>query len=592
MDFNLVTSLESCFTFIKGNPSQIALVYYSHIPAALISLLVGLFVFLKRRNELIGKLLLAIAISFSAWTFLNLIIWTKFDSRLIMFSWSLLGIFNALIYVLGLYFFYVFIDKKDMSVKKKIILGFLLLPIIIFTSTKFNLTAFDSPNCQATEWSYFPNYYYALGLLISIWVLILTIFRYVKADRDFRKQILLMAVGLELFLLSFFITGFLNSYLVNVGYITDVVSYRIELYGLFGMTIFMGFLAFLIVRYHAFNIKLIATQALVAALVILIGSELFFAESTNNQILILITLAISLGFGYILIKSVKLEVERKEQLQIMSNKLAVANDQLVKLDNAKTEFISIASHQLRTPLTAVKGFISLLLEGSYGKLQKKHEEVLNKVYISNERLINLVEDLLNISRIESGRMEYKFEKWDIVKMCSELVDTFVFKAKDRGLYIHFKKPEHPLPEVTTDGAKIREVISNLIDNAIKYSQKGGVSIRIEKISNFNPPIGGQISNNNQNSNDQNQNANGDAIRVSISDTGIGIPATELPYLFSKFSRGKDVNRLSVGGTGLGLYVGRSIMEAISGKIWVESEGAGKGSRFIVEVPVEKTANIQ
>jgi len=347
------------------------------------------------------------------------------------------------------------------------------------------------------------------------------------------------------------------------------------------MPIFLAFLAYLIVKYKAFEIKLIATQALVVGLVILIGSELFFAKDATNQILILATLAISLGFGYMLIKSVKTEVQRKEELQMMSEKLAVANDQLRKLDNAKTEFISIASHQLRTPLTAIKGFVSMLLEGTYGKVSVKVQEVLNKVYLSNERLVNLVEDLLNVSRIESGRMEYNFEEQKIEDILKELSDTFIPAAKDKGLYVNLNLSKEPLPKIKIDSIKVKEVISNLIDNALKYTRRGGVTVRAELIRNPNFKI--QMSNQTQNPNDQNTNF----IRITIADTGIGIPPTELPYLFSKFSRGKDTSRLHATGTGLGLYVGKLMIEAHQGRIWAESEGANKGSRFIVELPVEK-----
>jgi len=313
---------------------------------------------------------------------------------------------------------------------------------------------------------------------------------------------------------------------------------------------------------------------LVVALVILIGSQFFFIQTDTNRILTAITLALAGGFGIFLIRSIKAEAQRKEELQLMSDKLAQSNDKLQKLDNAKSEFISIASHQLRTPLTAIKGFISLLNEGAYGNLDSKQSDVLKKVYISNERLIALVEDLLNISRIESGRMEFKFDSCQLTDLCSELVDTFTFKAKDANLYLDFKAPENALPEAFIDRAKVREVLSNLIDNAIKYTPKGGVSVRLERIFAEDSKI-------------ENVNERG-SVKIIISDTGIGVPAEEIPYLFSKFSRGKDVSRLNVSGTGLGLYVGRSMIEANGGKIWLESEGAGKGSRFIIEVPVEQT----
>jgi signal transduction histidine kinase len=367
---------------------------------------------------------------------------------------------------------------------------------------------------------------------------------------------------------------FLSNYLIDNN-ITDIISaYKYQLYGIFGMPIFMGFLAYLIVKYKAFNIKMIGAQALIFALIVLVGSQFFFAQNNTSKILTGITLVFTGAFGIFLIRSVHEEVKRKEELQYMSDKLAQANDQLRTLDNAKSEFISIASHQLRTPLTSIKGFISLLLEGAYGKFAENQSDVLNKVYKSNERLITLVEDLLNISRIESGRMEFHFEKCQLTVLCQELMDTFSMRAKTSGLYLDYKVPQNPIPEVMVDSAKVREVISNLIDNAIKYTPKGGVTIRVEQAD----PRLSKI---------ENVGKMG-SVRVVISDTGIGVPATEIPYLFSKFSRGKDTGRLNTGGTGLGLYVGKSMIEANGGKVWAESEGAGKGSRFIIEVPVEQT----
>jgi signal transduction histidine kinase len=244
----------------------------------------------------------------------------------------------------------------------------------------------------------------------------------------------------------------------------------------------------------------------------------------------------------------------------MSNRLSSANDSLRKLDNAKSEFISIASHQLRTPLTAIKGYTSLLLEGAYGALTDKLRETLNKVYMSNERLIALVEDLLNLSRIEAGRMEYKYEKFKMEDLCREIYDTFVIRAKEKKLELNFKYPEQLLSEVTNDRNKLREVVSNLVDNAIKYTPGGWVKLDLSQ--------------------------NGENVRVAVSDSGVGILPEELPHLFEKFTRGKEGAKVNTGGTGLGLHVGRRMMEALHGKIWAESEGAGKGSTFFVEIPVK------
>ncbi|NTU66743.1 MAG: HAMP domain-containing histidine kinase [Candidatus Moranbacteria bacterium] len=322
----------------------------------------------------------------------------------------------------------------------------------------------------------------------------------------------------------------------------------------------MGVLAYLIVKYKAFDIKLIGAQALVYSLVILIGSQFFFIQNNTNRILAGMTLIIASGFGYFLIKTVKLDLQRKDELQRMADALAVSNDRLKKADNAKTEFISIASHQLRTPLTVIKGYVSLLTEGTFGDVSEDVKRVVKNIKISNDRLIELVEDLLNISRMESGRMEFKFAPTDVPELCTELYNSFGARDKENH-DIEFKLdlPEEGIRKISTDRSKLREVISNLIDNAVKYTPQGWVRIKAFQKNKM-------------------------IVRIEISDSGIGIPETEMPYLFAKFSRGKDTGRLTAPGTGLGLHVSRSMVEALHGRVWAESEGDKKGSTFIIELP--------
>lgn len=236
-----------------------------------------------------------------------------------------------------------------------------------------------------------------------------------------------------------------------------------------------------------------------------------------------------------------------------------------QLETAKSDFISIASHHLRTPLTIIKGFVSLLLEGSYGEVQPKQQEIMKKIYDSNEKLVGLVEDFLNISSMESGRMEFTLAPCKLEDICQEVINTFIARANDRGLYLEYAKPETALPEIKIDSNRVKEVVSNFVDNAIKYTIKGGVRIKIEQIA--------------------------DSIRVTASDTGIGVLASEMPHIFTKFSRGKNTKRLNATGIGLGLYVGKFVIESHDGRIWAESEGEDKGSRFIFELPIHPVNKI-
>ncbi len=230
------------------------------------------------------------------------------------------------------------------------------------------------------------------------------------------------------------------------------------------------------------------------------------------------------------------------------------------MDDAKSEFISIASHQLRTPLTAVKGYVSMILENSYGEIPKEMGQPLKNVYASNERLIGLVNDILNISKIEAGKMEMEWEKASLEELILDIINELKIKADTKNLYLKYEKPANPIPDIVIDKTKIRQVIMNLIDNSIKYTEKGGTTVKLSSI--------------------------GPKVRVEISDTGMGLTKEDIPRLFESFSRGRNGAIGRPEGTGLGLYIARRFVEMHKGRVWVESEGKGKGSRFFIELPVK------
>jgi signal transduction histidine kinase len=528
------------------------LIYYSHFISLIPSLIVGIFVLWMGKRGPIERMLFFLTISFSLWVFFDLILWATDKIPYTMFFWSIMAPLEFLIYSIAFRLTYLFVNEKDFSFLMKSLLAFFFVPIILLTATDYNLTYYDLTNCDrnAVEGPLW-TYVYAIEFVILLMLIVVSIINYRHVPQVRKRQVEIFLFGISLFLLLFSTGNFL---------IFLDIDWRLEQYKLFGMPIFIVILAHLIIKYKAFNAKLLGTQALVVALILLIGSQFFFVKTKIGFALAAVTFTLVVIAGIMLIRLFKRDEERKQQLQYMADSLAVANDQLRKLDNAKSEFISIASHQLRTPLTAIKGYISLLMEGSYGKVDPSVFDVLNKVYTSNERLIQLVENLLNISRMESGRMQYHFEPTQIEEIIRDLYDTFVIVAKNKKLFIKIDLPDRPLPKLMLDSQKMHEVLSNLIDNGLKYTQEGGVTLTAEEDK--------------------------DVVRVTVADTGIGIPATEIPHLFTKFSRGKDVSRLHANGTGLGLYVVKNIIEAHHGKIWIESEGEGKGSRFVIELPKE------
>ena len=249
------------------------------------------------------------------------------------------------------------------------------------------------------------------------------------------------------------------------------------------------------------------------------------------------------------------------EVEHATRELRSANAELKKLDEAKSEFISIASHQLRTPLTVIKGYSSMMIEGSFGSIPDPIMLNIKKIFESNERLIALVEDLLNISRIESGRLQFNFEVCQLEDLVANVVEELKVNVDTKGLFLSFKPPAKPLAKVKIDKAKIRQVIINIIDNAIKYTSVGGITVVVSQKD--------------------------DLVRFIVVDTGIGISHEDMPYLFKKFSRGEGISVVHTEGTGLGLYVGKMMVEEHGGRIWAQSEGDDKGATFGFELPIAK-----
>lgn len=231
-----------------------------------------------------------------------------------------------------------------------------------------------------------------------------------------------------------------------------------------------------------------------------------------------------------------------------------------EIDRMKSEFISVASHQLRTPLSAIKWVINLLLEGDAGPLSKEQSNLLKKGYDTNERMITLVNDLLNVSRIEEGRYQYEFHFDHIEHVIDTLLSEVKPVADQKKIEILFNKDSASLPKVKVDVNKIRLAIQNLVDNAIKYTPQGG-KVRI------------------------NASLKEKYIQIEVGDSGVGIPKDQQAKIFQKFFRASNVVKMQTEGSGLGLFIVKNVVERHGGKIWFASE-EGKGTIFSFTLPVD------
>lgn len=232
------------------------------------------------------------------------------------------------------------------------------------------------------------------------------------------------------------------------------------------------------------------------------------------------------------------------------------------ISRSKSEFISIAAHQLRTPLSAVKWAMRLIIDGDLGPLLPPQLKLMERGYDTNEKMILLVNDLLNVARIEDGRFGYEFKEGDFIKTITEVISNVSMLAKERNIKLEFKKPKETLKPFVFDINKIPLALQNLVDNAIKYTPPDGtVSVSVER-------------------------KNSEYIEVRVKDSGVGIPDDQIKRLFSKFFRARNVLRMQTAGSGLGLFIVKNIITRHGGKIEVESI-EGKGSTFYFTLPIKR-----
>lgn len=233
------------------------------------------------------------------------------------------------------------------------------------------------------------------------------------------------------------------------------------------------------------------------------------------------------------------------------------------IEKMKTEFVSIAAHQLRTPLSAIKWTLRMILDGDLGQITEFQKEFIEKTYASNERMIDLINDLLNVTRIEEGRYLYKPTPTDIEPIIEFVAGSYGEEAEKKELKLRIKKPTRKTPKIMADVEKIRLAIQNILDNAIRYTKpKGQVTLSLD------------------------YDKKSHQIKISIKDTGVGIPKDQQTRIFTKFFRGANVMRMETEGSGLGLFITKNIIEAHGGKIWFESE-EGKGTTFYFTLPAKK-----
>lgn len=527
------------------------------------ALALGLFVFLKKKKSALHRVFALLNLAIAVWA-LSYWQWLIASEKSTALFWTrILTIGSTFIPILFLHWILLVLNKTKQK-KNLVRLGYLMTAFFLLFSFSPLLVKDVEPTHGFPFWPT-PGILYHFYIIFS-YVLLLgygvyqLFMAYKQAEGYKKEQMKYIFLGLAI--------------AAPAGFSNFPLWYKINFPPYLNIFV-LGYLTcytYAILKKKLLDIKIVLTQTLVALIAILLFVNLVGAKTIIEYIWKGGLLVSFLIFGWLLTKSVYREIEQKEQMNRLALRLEETNAKLKeaykkvkKLDKAKSEFIYIASHQLRTPLTAIKGYISMLLEGDYGKIQSEpQEKTLKNIFSANERIIALVNSLLNLSRLESGKIKLNKEKVDLNELLSQLVKDFQNQAQAKNLKLYFEAPEKSIKEIEIDREKIREVVSNLIDNGIKYTPKGEIKIKLGKI---------------------NKKEKGEFALIEIQDTGEGMDKEEIAKLFHSFSRAKAGAKHWVSGAGLGLYIAKKFITMHQGSVKAVSEGKGHGSKFVIELPI-------
>lgn len=533
------------------------------IVVAVINFILAFIIYFKSPNRRINVFFSLGVLSVTFWTVCMIILRTVGQTNIdSLYFWSIL-LWVATVPIVFFYLYFCIEFPEGIASKRKRWLTrlMLLIPaVFVLVVNILYFGAFENAFIIDGGVGYTLN-----STHFCIWALYIIGYFTASFITLFRKR--KNAKGITRVQLTYMIYGVLPAALFGV--IFGIVVPLFDSYKYFwlseGTSVIMSVLiAYAIFKHHLFNLKVIVTELFTALLFIILFIRFVLSESTQQFLangFIVVGFAI---FGILLIRSVWKEVKTRERMEELAKELEKANVRLKELDQAKSEFVTIASHQLRSPVTAIKGYSSMLKEGSFGEVPEKAKQVVERILQSSDYLVRLIGDFLNLSRIERGKMEYDFKKFDLKDLVKSVYEEFIQINKNREAPLDFELElnENEQYSVTIDQEKIRQAISNLIDNAFKYTKKGFVKVSLYK------------------------DTLKERIILKIQDSGMGLSRDALAKIFQKFTQAQEKLSSHVEGTGLGLYVAKEIMKAHDGDIRAESRGAGKGSAFYIEFPMD------
>ncbi len=537
--------------------------------------------FVSRQERTPANILFALfTLLIGLWSFaVGFFIYTT-NWELVLITANLFYLAPPLIATVFLYFSIIFTGG---SFKKKYYLNllpfFILIGIFIF-DPHFLLDSIYSVDygtykdvvVNKAHYLYYSAYIFSY--IIASYVVLLSAKRTIFGKR-IEKQLDILIVGT---FTSYVLATVFNLALPFTG------NYQLIAFGPLFTLIMVFSIAYAIFKYHLFNVRLILVEMLLILLNLFLFLNIFTSYAQIDFVLNISVLIAVFILSFLLLRGIYKDIDDQEKIAVLAQNMSSANDRLRTMEEQKTEFVSIASHQLRTPLTVIKGYASMILEGTFGATSPTVREAVENLYKSSEKIVALVEDLLTVSRIEQGRITLIFEKVNLVNFAQDVISEMVTEIREAGIDMAFNAEGNKQFFVNLDPIKFRQALRHILDNAIKYTPEGG---RI-RVSIFRENLSGKA-------------------HIAISDTGIGMSQEQLKSIFEGFNlkaemsnqKSVEVSReanddveqilarssVSKNNTmGIGLYIAEEIIDAHRGTLSIESAGTGTGTTVIINLP--------
>lgn len=528
--------------------------------ASIANVLFGLTVYSRNRNNATSNAFFFLSISIMVWGLVMALFRSAPDIDAASYLASALYATAALIPFFSVRFAQIFPERDRRTLSRRDVLIAIPCCTTILLSLAPHALVLGVSFGNAEPTIHFDRWFYALYILYTVsyfswaeWLLMRTYFR---SGSEVRHQLFYIITGT-------FIT-------IAIAGVTNLMLPFFQIFtfnwlGQIATTTMTGLIAYGVLRYHMFNVRLLSTEILMFFLWVMVFSNIVIADTLQGKLFNMSIFTLILVAGLLLIRSIVQEVKARDRIQELATNLKKANEHLREVDRQKSEFLSIASHQLRTPLAAIKGYASLMLENAYGALSDEMRKPVDTIFSSSARMADTVNDFLNVSRIEQGKMEYRIIRCDLQALVKNATEELRVSATSKGLELHYHDDGTGPYMVNMDTSKIEHVVSNLIDNAIKYTPHGSVTVQLGRRSEKNE------------------------VYVAVQDTGAGIPRDSIHALFDKFVRARNAKEINVTGTGLGLYVAKEMAKAHGGTITAQSEGEGRGSTFTLTLPLTGTS---